>query len=703
MANLPIPDEQTYVLFPAAAGMGPFPFNFSLFAKADLRVTLGTAELAQTDFTFSGIAATGGYDGGSITLNIDADGQDLAIWRVVTPARANDYAPANFVPVASIDQALDRLTAHAQDARRDLDRCLMVGLGEDPVGFEDVVDAAQAVAGKANTDLGNLVSASIGRAALRIREYRTPKDMGAAEDGITNDATPVFNANALGKPILFTAASTRIATALDLTVPVEIAPGAQIKVDGVQLRFFGEFAASLQKVFDCINGGSVVFGFGVLDASYAEWWGANADGVTDSTAAINASLQASSKTVLLRGTYKVTSAIVVNTDNTSLIGAGAGITVLSSNSLTDDVVRVTGSGSTLISNTVLRGFSTARTVTPTTPGVGLEYTGGAGVRTSKAARFFYDDISCYNDVIGFYFNNTAAGVGENLLAVKNQVGVAGDKWYGFWNDGSIASVTPGLTPNASLRLNNATASVTGFVGTSRGLYGLGAIADWFLFQPEAGGCTTSLDLAPSAGYYDAIDVHVIQPIFDNITTTGIKIAGLSVYGAIHIVGGYVSLGANGATACYGVDISGAIAVKVLGLQVMNVLGATAAVGVRVTNGRRVTVESCTFKDVTFGVVFASSSYCRQVNNSMERNGAIAATGYGVSVTGGSNNTIDMDIGGDTNSKYTVGVAFDNTTASNYVNLTGIALGPCVNKMSINGVTVTAVGLNGTHWITGTLT
>lgn len=142
MANLPIPDEQTYISFPGATGVGPFPFTFSLFAKADLRVSLDGDELLQTDFTFSGIAATGGFDGGSITLNGDAAGQDLVIWREVVPARATDFAPANSVPVAAIDQALDRLTAYSQDARRDRDRALLVPIGEGPMPLPNAVTRA---------------------------------------------------------------------------------------------------------------------------------------------------------------------------------------------------------------------------------------------------------------------------------------------------------------------------------------------------------------------------------------------------------------------------------------------------------------------------------------------------------------------------------------------------------------------------------
>lgn len=130
MANLPIPNEDTWITYSSQTGTGPFSFTFSIFAKADLRVTVGGVELTQSDFTFTGTLIDTGYDGGSITLSDAAAAEDVVIWREVAPVRSTDFAPASSIPVVSIDAALDRLTAHAQDARRDIDRAIKVTIGE---------------------------------------------------------------------------------------------------------------------------------------------------------------------------------------------------------------------------------------------------------------------------------------------------------------------------------------------------------------------------------------------------------------------------------------------------------------------------------------------------------------------------------------------------------------------------------------------
>jgi hypothetical protein len=130
MANLPIPDETTWIKYASQTGTGPFSFSFSIFAKADLRVKVGSTELEQSGFTLSGTLIDSGYDGGSITLITAAAAQDVLIWREVTPARTTDFSPASTVTILAIDAALDRLTAHEQDSRRDIHRSFKVALGE---------------------------------------------------------------------------------------------------------------------------------------------------------------------------------------------------------------------------------------------------------------------------------------------------------------------------------------------------------------------------------------------------------------------------------------------------------------------------------------------------------------------------------------------------------------------------------------------
>jgi len=146
MANLPIPDEPTYASFTVtSSSTGPFPITFSLFAKADLRVSVGGVEIDQNEFTFTGTLIDSGYDGGSVTLNDAVANTDVLIWRDIAPARATDFAPATTVSVKSIDAALDRQMAIAQDHSRDIERSVLMPLGEGGIAIPSPADRAETI------------------------------------------------------------------------------------------------------------------------------------------------------------------------------------------------------------------------------------------------------------------------------------------------------------------------------------------------------------------------------------------------------------------------------------------------------------------------------------------------------------------------------------------------------------------------------
>ncbi|WP_292229303.1 hypothetical protein [Brevundimonas sp.] len=143
MARLTIPDEPTFATFTASA-QAVFPISFSLFAKENLSVSIDGVKLLQSDFTFSGtLLDGGGYAGGAVSLNVPATGE-VRIWRNVRPMRASNFSPANNVPVGSVDQALNRLTAQQQDLAQLI--------------ADAVEEAGESIGliGKANSNLGNV-------------------------------------------------------------------------------------------------------------------------------------------------------------------------------------------------------------------------------------------------------------------------------------------------------------------------------------------------------------------------------------------------------------------------------------------------------------------------------------------------------------------------------------------------------------------
>lgn len=122
MAQLVIPSQETSQTFTVTSSQSVFPISFALFSKADLNVLVGGFALMQSEFTFSGtLLDGGGYQGGTVTLNVAVASTTVEIERRVVIARAENYAPANFVPVRTVDMALNRQMAISQDLARRTD------------------------------------------------------------------------------------------------------------------------------------------------------------------------------------------------------------------------------------------------------------------------------------------------------------------------------------------------------------------------------------------------------------------------------------------------------------------------------------------------------------------------------------------------------------------------------------------------------
>lgn len=121
MALLIIPNEVTSQTYTVGASQSVFPFTFAVFAKSDLHFSVGSVELMQSDFTLSGtVLEGGGYQGGTVTLNVAVVGVTCTLWRETDPSRTTSFYPAPSVPVRDLDVALNHIAAIAQDIKRDL-------------------------------------------------------------------------------------------------------------------------------------------------------------------------------------------------------------------------------------------------------------------------------------------------------------------------------------------------------------------------------------------------------------------------------------------------------------------------------------------------------------------------------------------------------------------------------------------------------
>lgn len=180
MARLTVPDVPASASFTVTTAQTVFPFTFPVFAKADLVVSVGGVELAQSAFTLSGtLADGGGYQSGNVTLNVAAENTAVIVARYVRPVRTSNFAPAATTPVGAVDQAFNRITATQQDlARRQADA---------RARMEAAIAEAGASLGNVNkldraAGLSDLVDINAGRITLRAPRMYTNEQYGGAQN-----------------------------------------------------------------------------------------------------------------------------------------------------------------------------------------------------------------------------------------------------------------------------------------------------------------------------------------------------------------------------------------------------------------------------------------------------------------------------------------------------------------------------------------
>jgi hypothetical protein len=104
---------------------GPFAFDFTIFDASDVRVFVGDTELPATDFTVTGDSVgenmpgdpqpvTGGYEGGSVTLDAAVSNVTVTLLRDTPDSRLTDFPLSGAFSIASLNTGLDRMMAILQ-------------------------------------------------------------------------------------------------------------------------------------------------------------------------------------------------------------------------------------------------------------------------------------------------------------------------------------------------------------------------------------------------------------------------------------------------------------------------------------------------------------------------------------------------------------------------------------------------------------
>lgn len=515
-------------------------------------------------------------------------------------------------------------------------------------------------------------------------------------------------AASLGKPLVISNQQSVTTKTIPSGVTVYIVKGGSINVS-TSLAFApgSNFSAPPFQVFSgpgevklCVNDENQC----LIPEAYAEWWGAQADNLTDSGAAINKALASHYHVKLLNGAYKTSAAISVKQTHQTLEGAGIHSTVIISTSDSADILKVVGPVAFPSPNEwsdihIRRLFLTRSTAprTPTQVGTDTDDKGPMGMRFTNVIRVFVDEVISYNSFNEFYLNNTI-NIFLNRCYALRDAGGAVDRWVGFNMDG-LTNAGTGISPNASTRMTDCIANPV-YPGASTGFLIQGRISDQFLIRPETASAKTGILIKgiPNDSTRTQIDVHILEPILDAYTDFGIKFQDISPFGLVSVVGGYAAV-KGGAPTGIGLYITNAQGVSVTsGFQVIGFPGKT--MGLAIDGSSRGNSVDIYAQDCDQPVVISKSGYNKVTGQVTQI--TITPTHPAITISGAaaSRNVIEVGVVAPLAHRFDTSIYLENAGGANEINLTRVD--PTAHsryRALVNNTEVKAVGAVGGNLFT----
>lgn len=508
MAQLTIPDEVTAATYTVVATQTVFPFSFAVFSKADLHFSVGGIELQQSDFTLSGtLLSGGGYQGGTVTLNVGVSATSCVLWRETGKSRTTNFTPASSVSVRDIDTALNRAMSISQDIVR---------------------DEALAV----RVPAGGTASMLLPNATGRANSILAFDGNGAAV------VVPAIGSVQASPPLLLsTIPALRLLAALSRGAGVCFVAGFRSVADGGE----GSFAYDSTDATTADNGGTVIVDAGGgrwkrergRTMVLPQWFGAYGDGVHIDTAPIRSAssfAQGSKASVYFpAGTYLLDATVNITAAVTWQAAPGGVFFTWTSQTLQAVIVNTTQpcafTGLNFTGVGTGGGASAGAAITVTAPGAGV------GALNFQS---IFRDCQFINQYLGIDFVNAAYWVHDSCvhnqyvfagLRVQclNQVD-AGDSCISNSLFDGLNAASDGIiyTSSGGLKIANSK-FVTGNVGIAVSLANAASgTGDLIMIGGSIEGFATAIQFSRAAG----------SETFSHITLTGIQIglcgSGISV-------------------------------------------------------------------------------------------------------------------------------------------------------------------------------
>lgn len=326
-------------------------------------------------------------------------------------------------------------------------------------------------------------------------------------------------------------------------------------------------------------------------------------------------------------TYTTTSGVILITNNTGIIGPGPGLATITSASLTNPVIRLSGG----IFNFTLGGFSVTHTGTPTSGGDGIAQNQGLTEWINNGSMFDIQASNNYNDFnLGKAFFCNVARCGSTS-PIRNG-------WF-LTTDG--ATTVPSGSANGPLQwyMQDCSAGSAGFDGLAYSTLGnipagssVGALENFKTYASGHHGVA-----AYGSATHALHSIRLINPFLGQDAGNGLY---LDTYGELHVLdGGFIELAGD-----YGVELTAnndqynlsPKAVTGSGWDGMIMLGGTGVVGDGVyrNNGVKALMGAQSGVNVQNAAVTISNFLTGNFGGSVFQLYGISVTGDNVSINCG---------------------------------------------------------------------
>jgi hypothetical protein len=252
--HVTIPDEDPIIQYTVTSADDEFTFPFSFFDNTDILVYNGDDLIAAADYTVVGNSGTsGGYDGGTVTLDTAVSNTVLTILRQVPASRTTDFPTSGPFNISALNTQLDKSFAIQQQQNLSIDRAIKIPDTDDPnistvlasaadrankalifdedgvptVSENDYNDDASAIATAAAT------AAAASATAAAASETSAAEDRVLAQDALADTLEALADAETMGDMTVDQFTGDGVRTTDTLTVTPESENNTWVYFDGV--------------------------------------------------------------------------------------------------------------------------------------------------------------------------------------------------------------------------------------------------------------------------------------------------------------------------------------------------------------------------------------------------------------------------------------------------------------------------------------